>query len=332
MATTNDLKNGLVLNIDGQLWTVVEFQHVKPGKGGAFVRTTLKNVLSGKVVDRTFNAGTKVETANVDKRAMTYLYREGTTSSSWTPTPTTRCTCRRPTVGDAANYLLDNAEAVVAVHDGAPLYVELPTSVELVISHTDPGLQGDRSTGGTKPATLETGAEIQVPLFVDHRREGQGRHPRRPLPRPRQRLTSTSVSARSKARKRAVDVLYESDLRGTDPVATLAERVALAEPPVNDYTVELVEGVRASTGSASTRSWPSTPRAGRSTGCPASTGRCCGSASTSCCGATTCPDAVAIDEAVELAKTLSTDESPRFVNGVLARVLRDRPELMPTAS
>jgi elongation factor P len=166
VATTNDLKNGLVLNIDGQLWTVTDFQHVKPGKGGAFVRTTLKNVMSGKVVDRTFNAGTKVETANVDKRAMTFLYREGdefvfmdADTYDQTPIPSA-------TVGDAANYLLDNAEAVVAVHDGVPLFIELPTSVELLISHTDPGLQGDRSTGGTKPATLETGGTIQVPLFV----------------------------------------------------------------------------------------------------------------------------------------------------------------------
>ncbi|MDR1999420.1 MAG: elongation factor P [Frankiaceae bacterium] len=166
MATTNDLKNGLVLNIDGQLWTVVEFQHVKPGKGGAFVRTTLKNVTSGKVVDRTFNAGTKVETANVDKRAMTFLYQEGPDYVFMDADTFDQVPVPAAVVGEAANYLLDNAEAVVAVHDGAPLYIELPTSVELVISYTEPGLQGDRSTGGTKPATLETGAEIQVPLFI----------------------------------------------------------------------------------------------------------------------------------------------------------------------
>jgi elongation factor P len=166
LATTNDLKNGLVLNIDGQLWTVVEFQHVKPGKGGAFVRTTLKNVLSGKVVDRTFNAGTKVETANVDKRAMTYLYREGDEFVFMDGETYDQLHVPALTVGENASYLLDNSEAVVAVHEGIALYIELPTSVELVISHTDPGLQGDRSTGGTKPATLETGAEIQVPLFV----------------------------------------------------------------------------------------------------------------------------------------------------------------------
>jgi elongation factor P len=166
VATTNDLKNGLVLNIDGQLWTVVEFQHVKPGKGGAFVRTTLKNVTSGKVVDRTFNAGTKVETANVDKRAMTFLYQEGPDYVFMDADTFDQVPVPAAVVGEAANYLLDNAEAVVAVHDGAPLYIELPTSVELVISYTEPGLQGDRSTGGTKPATLETGAEIQVPLFI----------------------------------------------------------------------------------------------------------------------------------------------------------------------
>ena len=166
MATTNDLKNGMVLNIDGQLWTVVEFQHVKPGKGGAFVRTTLKNVLTGKVVDRTFNAGTRVETANVDKRGMSYLYREGTDFVFMDGETYDQVHVPAVTVGDAANFLLDNAEIVVAIHDGTPLYVELPTSVEVVISHTDPGVQGNRATGDTKPATIETGAEIQVPLFV----------------------------------------------------------------------------------------------------------------------------------------------------------------------
>ncbi|MEU4806099.1 elongation factor P [Actinosynnema sp. NPDC023587] len=166
MATTNDLKNGLVLNLDGQLWTVTAFQHVKPGKGGAFVRTTLKHVLSGKVVDKTFNAGTKVETATVDKRGMTYLYKDGADFVFMDGDTFDQLNVPAETVADAADYLLENQEAVVAVHEGVALYVELPTSVELVIRHTDPGLQGDRSTGGTKPATLETGAEIQVPLFV----------------------------------------------------------------------------------------------------------------------------------------------------------------------
>ena len=166
MATTNDLKNGIVLNLDGQLWTVTDFQHVKPGKGPAFVRTKLKNVESGKTVDKTFNAGTKVETANVDKRSMTYLYKDGTDFVFMDGDTFDQITIPVGTVGDAANYLLENGTAMVATHDGVPLYIELPTSVELVVAHTDPGLQGDRSTGGTKPATLETGAEIQVPLFL----------------------------------------------------------------------------------------------------------------------------------------------------------------------
>jgi elongation factor P len=166
VASTNDLKNGLVLNIDGQLWTVVEFQHVKPGKGPAFVRTKLKAVLSGKVVDRTFNAGVKVETANVDKRTMQYLYKEGSDFVFMDIETYDPLHVSADTVGDGAQYLLENQEAIVATHDGAPLYVELPASVELVITYTEPGLQGDRSTGGTKPATLETGAEIAVPLFI----------------------------------------------------------------------------------------------------------------------------------------------------------------------
>ena len=166
MASTADIRNGVVLSIDGQLWNVIEFQHVKPGKGGAFVRTTLKNVMSGKVVDKTFNAGLKIETANVDKRSMTYLYKDGTDFVFMDGDTYDQIPIPESTVGDAANYLLENQTAMVATHDGVPLYIELPTSVELVVSHTDPGLQGDRSTGGTKPATLETGAEIQVPLFL----------------------------------------------------------------------------------------------------------------------------------------------------------------------
>jgi len=167
VATTNDLKNGLVLNFDGQLWTVVEFQHVKPGKGGAFVRTKLKNVLTGKVVDRTFNAGVKVETANVDKRDMQYLYKDGTDFVFMDTSSYDQLQVGETVVGDASRYLLESQQATVATHDGNPLYVELPASVVLEITYTEPGLQGDRSTGGTKPATLETGAEIQVPLFLE---------------------------------------------------------------------------------------------------------------------------------------------------------------------
>jgi elongation factor P len=164
--TTNDLKTGMTLNIDGQLWNVVEFQHVKPGKGGAFVRTKLKNVMSGKVVDRTFNAGVRVEQANVDRREMQYLYREGDDFVFMDTQDYDQPHIPAVVVGDAANYLLEEQNAVVAFNDGNPLYVELPAAVELTIRQTDPGLQGDRSTGGTKPATLETGAQVQVPLFI----------------------------------------------------------------------------------------------------------------------------------------------------------------------
>ncbi len=167
MATTNDLKNGLVLNLDGQLWSVVEFQHVKPGKGGAFVRTKLKNVLSGKVVDKTFNAGTKVDTATVDKRDMQFVYKDGDDFVFMDSTTYDQLPVSASVVGDCANFMLENQEAIVAVHEGTPLYIELPTSVVLEITYTEPGLQGDRSTGGTKPATLQTGYQIQVPLFLE---------------------------------------------------------------------------------------------------------------------------------------------------------------------
>ena len=166
MASTNDLKNGMVLRIEGQLWAVVEFQHVKPGKGPAFVRTKLRNVESGKNVDKTFNAGTKVETANVDKRTMQYLYNDGSSYVFMDTTTYEQLEVSPEVVGDAKNFMLENQEAIVATNDGRVLFIELPASVELLISHTDPGLQGDRSTGGTKPATLETGHTIQVPLFI----------------------------------------------------------------------------------------------------------------------------------------------------------------------
>lgn len=168
MATSNDLKNGMVLNIDGQLWSVIEFQHVKPGKGPAFVRTKLRNVLSGKVVDKTFNAGVKVETANVDRREMQYLYNDGSGYVFMDTSSYDQITLSNDVVGDVSNYLLENQMATVALHEGEPLYVELPASVVLEITYTEPGLQGDRSTGGTKPATLETGFQIQVPLFIEN--------------------------------------------------------------------------------------------------------------------------------------------------------------------
>lgn len=166
MATTNDLKNGMVLDIEGQLWTVVEFQHVKPGKGPAFVRTKLKQVLSGKVIDRTFNAGVKVETAIVEKREMTFLYKEGDDFVFMDDVNFDQMTISENTVSDAANYMLENTGAIVAIHEGNPLFIELPASVALKITYTEPGLQGDRSSGGTKPATVETGIQIQVPLFI----------------------------------------------------------------------------------------------------------------------------------------------------------------------
>ena len=167
MASTADIRNGVVLSIDGQLWNVIEFQHVKPGKGGAFVRTKLKNVVSGKVVDRTYNAGAKIEIENVDRRDFTYLYNDGDNFVFMDVADYDQLTVPAATVGDASNFLLENQQVQIALNNGNPLYVELPASVVLEITYTEPGLQGDRSSAGTKAATVETGYEIQVPLFVE---------------------------------------------------------------------------------------------------------------------------------------------------------------------
>ena len=151
--TTNDIKNGSILNLDGQLWQVIKFQHVKPGKGPAFVRTTIKNVLSGKIVDKTFNAGMKMDFETVDNRTLQYSYEDGDNFVFMDMTTFDQIMIPKTLVG-------------VSFHDGQPLSVELPASVVLTITHTEPGLQGNRSNAGTKPATVETGAEIQVPLFI----------------------------------------------------------------------------------------------------------------------------------------------------------------------
>ena len=166
MASTNDLKNGMVLDLDGQLWQVLWFQHHKPGKGNTVVRSKLKHILTGKIVDRTFNSDTKVDTATVDRRDMQYLYHDGDGFVFMDNTTYDQLTVSDDVVGDAKDYMLENQTATVALHEGTPLYIDLPASVELEVTYTEPGLQGDRSTGGTKPSTLETGKQIQVPLFI----------------------------------------------------------------------------------------------------------------------------------------------------------------------
>jgi len=166
MATTNDIKNGTVLDLDGQLWQVTWFQHHKPGKGNTVVRTKLKHVVSGKVVDRTFPADTKIDMAQVDKRDMQYLYEDATGFVFMDTSTYDQLVIPADVVGDAKDYMLDGTMANVALHEGNPLFIELPSSVELEITYTEPGLQGDRSSAGTKPATLETGKVIQVPLFI----------------------------------------------------------------------------------------------------------------------------------------------------------------------
>lgn len=166
MATTSDLKNGMCLDIEGSLWTVIEFQHVKPGKGPAFVRTKMRQVLTGKVVERTLNAGVKIEIAILEKREMQFLYKESEDFVFMDNKTYDQMNISAATVGDAAYYMLENTEAIVAIHENNPLYIELPASVQLTVTYTEPGLQGDRSSGGTKPATVETGIQIQVPLFI----------------------------------------------------------------------------------------------------------------------------------------------------------------------
>ena len=165
--TTNDLKNGITLELDNGLFQVVEFQHVKPGKGGAFVRTKLRNLKNGSVFERTFNAGIRVEQAVLEKKDMQFLYRDGDEYVFMDLESYDQQHVPPVALGDAADYMIENSVAIIAFHNGAIVSVEIPASVELTITETEPGIQGDRVSGARKPATLETGKVVQVPLFVN---------------------------------------------------------------------------------------------------------------------------------------------------------------------
>ena len=165
--STNDFKRGMTLDLDGTLFQVIEFQHVKPGKGGAFVRTKLRNVRSGAVIDRTFNAGVNVGLAIVDRRDMQYLYRDGDDFVFMDNETYDQHHVPAGVVGDGTSYLTEGMTAIVPVHDGSAIGLELPASVVLRVAQTDPGVKGDRVSGALKPATLETGLVVHVPLFVE---------------------------------------------------------------------------------------------------------------------------------------------------------------------
>jgi elongation factor P len=165
--STNDLKNGITLEIDGGLFTVIEFQHVKPGKGSAFVRSKLRNLRNGNVFEKTFNAGIKVEQAILDKKDMQFLYRDGDDYVFMDTDSYEQMNVSPVALGEVADYLMESAVVVIAVYNGEIVSVEIPASVELTITETEPGVQGDRVSGARKPATLETGKVIQVPLFVE---------------------------------------------------------------------------------------------------------------------------------------------------------------------
>jgi elongation factor P len=165
--STNDLKNGMTLDLDDGLFQVVEFQHVKPGKGGAFVRTKLRNSRTGAVLERTFRAGEKVEQAIVDKREMQYLYPEGTEHVFMDNASYEQMHVTDAALGDATGFLLPGANILMMVYKDEVIGTELPSAVDLTVTQTDPGVQGDRSSAGRKPATVETGKVVQVPLFVN---------------------------------------------------------------------------------------------------------------------------------------------------------------------
>jgi elongation factor P len=163
---TSQFKNGLKLDLDGQPFNITYFQHVKPGKGGAFVRTKLKNLLNGKVVDRTFRSGEKMQEADIEEKSMTYLYHDGTDLIFMDAQSFDQIPIGGDVLGDSVNYLLENMEVQVLFWKDNPVNISLPNYVEAVVTQSDPGVKGDTSSGATKPATIECGATLQVPLFI----------------------------------------------------------------------------------------------------------------------------------------------------------------------
>jgi elongation factor P len=167
MYSTAEFKKGLRIEVDGTPYIIVDFQHVKPGKGGAFVRTKLKNLLNGRVVDQTFRSGEKVEKPDLMEREMQYLYREGDRYCLMDNETFEQIMLSAEQVGEARLYLIENLNVEVLFYNKEPIAVELPTFVELAIAQTEPGVRGDTASGGSKPAVLESGATLQVPLFIN---------------------------------------------------------------------------------------------------------------------------------------------------------------------
>ncbi len=321
MASTADIRNGVVLNIDGQLWTIIDFQHVKPGKGGAFVRTKMKNVLTGKVVDRTYNAGTKVDIETVDRADYQYLYADGENYVFMDQGNYDQITLTPAQVGDAKNFMLENQDVTIALNNGEPLYVELPASVVLEITYTEPGPAGRsvhrwHEAGDRRDRVRDPGAVVP-----GDRHQGEGRHARRQLPRP-----SLTLGARTKARKRALDLLYGADVRGESIAASIDAEESRADPRRAgswEYAREIVTGVDEHLGEIDevietySQGWtiprmPAVDRALLRIGVWELQFN------------DEIPDGVAIAEAVEAARVLSTEDSAGFINGLLGRIASSR--------
>ena len=331
MASTADFKNGLVLNIDGQLWTIIEFQHVKPGKGPAFVRTKLKNVLSGKVVDKTYNAGVKVETATVDRRDTTYLYKDGSDFVFMDSQDYEQHHLPESLVGDDARFLLESLPVQVAFHNGT-------AALHRAAGHRGARGHPHRARAAGRPVQCrhqagDRGDRRRDPgaAVHQHRRQAQGRLSRRQLSRPSELTMPKPDSGRHQARKRAVDLLFEAEARGITPAEAAESREALAQrqsdvSALNPYTVTVAKGVTQHAAhiddliSTHLQGWtlerlPAVDRAILRV------------AVWELLHADDVPEPVAVDEAVELAKQLSTDDSPGFVNGVLGQVMLVTPQI-----
>ena len=313
--STNDLKNGMALDLPDGLYAVVEFQHVKPGKGGAFVRTKLRNMRTKAVLERTFRADERVEQAVIDKREMQYLYRDGADFVLMDNVSFDQMTVPESSVGEAANFLKAGDSVVVVLYGTEIVDIELPAAVELEVTETEPGMQGDRVSGARKPATTETGLVVQVPLFISigERIKVDTRSGEYLTPRVGDR--NPPPASGTPPRERALDLLYESEAKDTTPSEVLAALPVEPDP----FAEELVRGVEGDLETIDAliakhaEGWAVDRM-------PAVDRQLMRIATYELIARLDVSRAVVIDEAVDLAKDFSTAESGAYVNGVLSAI------------
>ena len=316
--STADFKNGVAIEISEGLFQITEFQHVKPGKGPAFVRTTLKNLRTGAVLDKTFRAGEKVEHAFIEKKDMQFLYADPTGLTFMDNETFEQLTVASDSIGDANNYLIDGMSTKLMMYGTELIGVDLPSSVELTVAETEPGLQGDRVSGARKPATLETGLVLQVPLFIEVGTKikvdtRNGEYQTR-VQCQQEACDMSSDTSRSEARSVALEFLYEAGVREASALALFGESSG-----EDEFVMSLLQSVEINQGKALQLIEETLVDGWALDRLPVIDAEILKLGVAELIDGDV-PEGVVLSEAAKLASSYSTESSAQFVNGVLAGV------------